>query len=244
MTAVDDFTELLRQGSADLFADHPDQMNSGQLLPSTNAIDSGDVELFFAGVDAELVDLKRGARFNTLDRPTPEGHWGLLSRSKAGGWYNAEYLPQLAAYIEAILEYGYPPARVLFELPTSALQLDLAIVDDNSRVIIAGEAKRSKAALTTLLENVQERFAEEPPGEETKKRGDEARQLAWRLWTVSPRVTWLIGPGHREAYRTETYPLRLCPIPELPHARLLGLEQEPGQPIAMPNLAADQPHRF
>lgn len=178
MAAVDDFTELLRRGSANLFADHPGLMESGQLLPSANVIDPGDIELFFAGVDAGLIKLERGARFNTLDRPTPDGRWGLLSRSRAGGWYNAEYLPQLAAYVEAILEYGYPPARVLFELPTSALQLDLAIVDNNSRVIIAGEAKRSNAALIVLRERVQERFAEEPPGVGTKKRGDEARQLA------------------------------------------------------------------
>jgi hypothetical protein len=244
MAAVDDFTELLRRGSADLFADNPGRMQSGQLLPSANAIDPGDVALFFAGVDSKLIKLERGARFNTLDRPTPGGRWGLLSRSRAGGWYNAEYLPQLAAYVEAISWYGYPPARVLFELPTRALQLDLAIVDDKSRVIIAGEAKRSNAALIVLRERVQKRFAEEPPGEESKKRGDEARQLAWRLWTVSPQVTWLIGPGHREAYQTETHPLRLDPIPGLPHARMLDLDHEPSQPIAIPNLAAHRPPEF
>ncbi|GAA1738466.1 hypothetical protein [Nonomuraea bangladeshensis] len=241
MTAVDDFMELLRHGSVDLFADNPDRMESGQLLPSPNVIDPGDVELFFVGVDAGLITLERGARFNTLDRPTADGRWGLLSRSKAGGWYNAEYLPQLAAYVEAILKYEYPPSRVLFELPTKALQLDLAIVDDKSRVIIAGEAKRSNASLTVLRERVQQRFAKEPPGEETKKRGDEARQLAWRLWTVSPEVTWLIGPGHREAYRTAIHPLRLDPIPELPHARALGLDHEPSQPIAIPDLSGHGP---
>jgi hypothetical protein len=45
-------------------------MDSGRLLPTANLIDSDDVELFFVGVGAGLITLKRGARFNTLDRPT------------------------------------------------------------------------------------------------------------------------------------------------------------------------------
>ncbi|HEY0693282.1 MAG TPA: hypothetical protein VGD71_30100 [Kribbella sp.] len=236
MTAVSDFMKLLRQGCSELFADHPGRMDSGELIPSPNMIDPQDVELFFAGVEAELITVHRGARFNTRDRPILGGHWGLLSRARAGGWYNAEYLPQLAAYVEAILEYGYPQERVLFELPFSALQLDLAVIDDSSQVIVVGEAKRSTMALIALRQRVLERFSDRPPGEETKKRGDEARQLAWRLWTVSPRLTWLIGPGHREAYETSLWPLRLSARPTLPHARELGLEHAPAEPIAMPKL--------
>lgn len=72
---------------------------------------------------SQLINPHSAGRFNTQDRPTPDGRWGILSRSKAGGWFNAEYLPQLAAYVEATLELGYPSPRVLFELPAQSLQL-------------------------------------------------------------------------------------------------------------------------
>ncbi|MGK5553002.1 hypothetical protein ACSNOI_15425 [Actinomadura kijaniata] len=170
--------------------------------------------------------------------PVPDAGllWGLLSRSRSGGWYNAEYLPQLAAYVDAILNLGYPAGRVLFELPSRALQLDLAILDDDARVVVAGEAKRSVPALTALRRRALERYSGAPPGPESKRRGDEARQLAWRLWNVAPRITWLVGPGHREAFLTCLDPLRLQPIPALPHARDLALDHEPPGPLPVPTL--------
>ena len=173
------FLELLQRSSAELHADHPELMDTGQLIPTSNQIDEDDVALFYEGCEAGLIRLLRGGRFNTVDRPTAAGRWGLLSRSRLGGWYNAEYLPQLAAYVDAILHLGYPPGRVLFELPTSALQLDLAILDDNGRVVVLGEAKRDALMLETLRRKVEHRYTDSPPDMTGSK--DEARQLAWRL---------------------------------------------------------------
>lgn len=224
---VQDFLRLLEQGSTELHQDNPDGMTTGRLLPTINVIDPGDVDLFFQGLDCGLITLKRGARFNTLDRPTSDGHWGLLSRAANGGWYNAEYLPQLAAYVDAIVHLAYPAERVFFELPQRALQLDLAIIDDQSHVVILGEAKRATAALEPLRTGALHRFSVAPPTPETKKQGDEQRQLAWRLWTARPAITWLIGPGHREAFRTETDPLRLTSLPGLPSAAELQLDHRP-----------------
>ena len=235
--SVERFLELLREASIELYEDNPGRMSSKDLLPTSNVIDPGDVDLFFRGRELGLISLHRGGRFNTLDRPTPTGRWALLSRSTRGGWYNAEYLPQIAAYVDAIGNLGYPSERVLFELPSSALQLDLAIVDDDSRVVVLGEAKRDVGALTTLRKGLLQRFAYLEPGEETKRRGDEQRQLAWRLWTVRPAVTWLIGPGHREAFSTETGPLRLTALPGLPPATQLGLAHSPHRHLPPPALA-------
>jgi hypothetical protein len=237
MTARKRFDELLRRGSEELFADNPARMSSGALIPTPNVIDEGDLDRFFAAVDDGLVTLHRGARFNTLDRPKPGGRWSLLSRSASGGWYNAEYLPQIAAYSQVILDLGYSPGRVLFELPASALQLDLAILNDQARVVVLGEAKRENSMLDRLRAACISRFADAPPGQETKKRGDEARQLAWRLWTVEPIYTWLIGPGRCDAYRTRTNPLRLERHPQLPDARELGLDHEPPTALNPPTLA-------
>lgn len=237
MADIEDFLDLLRRGSAELYQDFPDRMSTGHLIPTANVIDGGDVQLFFAGLDARLLTICRGARFNTLDRPTTTGHWGLLSRAPLGGWYNAEYLPQIAAYVDAIVNLGYPHERVLFELPQRSLQLDLAILDDNSRVVVLGEAKRSTPALTDLRVGALRRFDQAVPAHETQKRGDEQRQLAWRIWTVRPAITWLIGPGHREAFSTEFSPLRLTSLPNLPAAADLELTHQPPRTLTPPQLA-------
>ena len=225
------FLELLQRSSAELYADNPDRMDTGELIATANEIHPADVALFDEGRAAGLITVLRGGRFNTLDRPTPQGRWGLLSRSRDGGWYNAEYLPQIAAYVDAILHLGYPAGRVLFELPTSALQLDLAILDDAGRVVVLGEAKRDTKMLTSLRAAVETRYTRAAPDMTTAK--DEARQLAWRLWTVEPDFTWLIGPGHREAFATKFAPLELSPTDgaRLPTAADLGLDGQP--PVSM-----------
>ena len=193
--------------------------------------------MFFEGVEAGLITIERGARFNTLDRPKSKGRWGLLSRSREGGWYNAEYLPQLAAYVDAITVKGLDRHRVLFELPGSALQLDVAILDDDGGVVVLGEAKRDTPMLDKLLEDVVSRFSAAAPGPDSKKRGDEARQLAWRLWTVRPAWLWLIGPGTRHAYKCRFDPLGFAPATVLPTATSLGLDRRLDSFLPPPQLA-------
>lgn len=228
--------ERLEAASAELFASNPGGMRSPRLLPTKNVIDDGDADLFFAGVDAGLIRLHPGGKFNTYDRPTSGGRWSLLSRSREGGWYNAEYLPQLAAYVDAVLRLGYAKERVLFELPTESLQLDLAILDDTGRVVVLGEAKREVGMLAKLLASISQRYANSAPGDETKRRGDEARQLAWRLWTVRPQYCWLIAPGQRMAYACDFDPQRLSGGGSLPQAHALGLGHRPPQLLRPPRL--------
>jgi len=227
----------LRSASAELFADHPGAISSPDLLATSNAIDEDDLELYFTGIDAGLIRISRVGKFNTFDRPKVGGRWSLLSKSKLGGWYNAEYLAQLAAYVDAISNLGYPKERVLFELPAESLQLDLAILDDSGGVVVLGEAKRDIGMLGKLVTSVETRFSMGPPSDGSKKRGDEARQLAWRLWTVRAPLCWLIGPGERHTYRCEFEPLRMQPAGALPDARALGLDHRPPRPLTPPRLA-------
>jgi hypothetical protein len=100
-----------------------------------------------------------------------------------------------------------PRARVLFELPASALQLDVAIVDDDGR------------------------FGELAPSQDSKKRGDEVRLLAWRLWTTRSPYLWLIAPGDRRAYERTYEPFRLTPLPALPQAAALHLADAPASAV-------------
>ena len=241
--SVDTFMALLRRSSEELFNDHPDLMDSSELLPTPNVIHPADVALFYTGVDAGLIGLCRGGRFNTRDRPVEAGRWGLVSKSRAGGWYNAEYLPQLAAYVDAVVGLGYPVGRVLFELPQRALQLDLAILDDVGRVVVLAEVKRDVSMLDRLKARVTDRYSASAPDMTTTK--DEARQLGWRLWTVAPDYTWLIAPNRRDAYVTTTDPLQLIPTTDglLPSAAALGLDHEPPMPAGARVMAPPDLHQ-
>jgi len=49
VSLLTDFTKLLQRGSAELYADSPDLVSTGELTPTANTIDAGDVALFFAG---------------------------------------------------------------------------------------------------------------------------------------------------------------------------------------------------
>lgn len=236
MMQVDEFLALLATASRQLYEVNRDCMSSGALLPTINQIHPRDVEAFGRGIEKQHVVLYPGGRFDTRDRPTGQGRWGLLSRSKDGGSYNAEYLPQLATYVQAIEDWGYPHQRVLFELPGSALQLDLAVVDDDGRVVVLGEAKRSNHLLDLLLEQVLARFGEQPPSPESKKRGDEARQLAWRLWTVRPSRLWLIGPGSIRSWVCSYDPLHLHQELAPPGADALGVHGSPPRMLPPPRL--------
>jgi hypothetical protein len=230
------FVAFLERASAELCEDNPARMFSGGLIPTPNVIDAGDVRWFGRAVEAGLVTLERGGRFNTLDRPKPGGRWGLLSRLPEGGWYNAEYLPQIAAYARAVMEMSFPTGRVLFELPTASLQLDLAILADDGRVVVLGEAKRDVRMLDGLLVDVLKRFGQVAPGEDSKRRGDEGRQLAWRLWTVQPDRLWLIAPGEIRSYGCRFSPLRLEPEAPAADAVVLGLTAAPPGQLPPPDL--------
>jgi hypothetical protein len=227
------FQKLLEAGSRELFEDNPKKMSSGGLQPTPNRISEDDLRLFFRGVEMGLITLERGARFNTLDRARKGGRWGLLSRGNLGGWYNAEYLPQVAAYVEAIVDFGYPEQRVFFELPDIALKIDLALLDNHGQIEVLGEAKRRCDMLDPLVEGIRRRYSEHDPGKEAR---NEARQLAWRLWQTRAPFLWLIGPGERHAYSVSYEPLMLKRLPSLPRADGLNLAAAPPAPLSVPVL--------
>ena len=229
------FKRLLEAGSQELFEDNPKKMSSGLLQPTPNKIADEDLRLFFQGVEMGLISLERGVRFNTVDRARRGGRWGLISRGKLGGWYNAEYLPQLAAYVEAIAKLGYPASRVFFELPDIALKIDVAVLDDQGKVVILGEAKRRSDMLDRLVEEIQRHYNERNPGKEAR---NEARQLAWRLWQTRAPFLWLIGPGDRHAYSVGYDPLTLKRLPSLPRADNFNLGTEPPTSLSVPVLRA------
>lgn len=232
------FKALLKRGAQELFEDNQHRMTCSDLFTTQHTIADDDLRRFYLGLECGTVTLVRGARFNTLDRPMAGGgRWGLLSREMKGCRYTAEYLPQIAAYVEAIQELGYPSGRVFFELPPVALKLDLAIVANDGAIVVLGEAKRAVLMLDAILAEIQDRYSTVDPGEEGRK---EARQLAWRLWRTRAPYLWFIGPAERRAYRVRYEPLAFELLPALPLAKDIGLAHVPARRIAVPILRGQQ----
>ena len=89
------FLQLLEQASKELFSSSRDMMGSPNLLATKNVIDNGNVELFFEGVDARIIRMLPGGKFNTFDRSIASGRWSLLSRSKEAGGTTQNIFPKL-----------------------------------------------------------------------------------------------------------------------------------------------------
>jgi hypothetical protein len=87
--------------------------------------------------------------------------------------------------------------------------------------------------LDDILKEVEDRYRETDPGEEGR---NEARQLAWRLWRTRAPYLWLIGPGHRRAYRVRYEPLAFERLANLPRAEEIGLAHVPVRHLSPPNL--------
>src|SRR5690349_126420 len=126
----------------------------------------------------------------------------------------------------------------MFELAASPMQLGLAVFDDEGRAVCLGVAKSDVAMLSSLDDGMQCRFLVAEPTTDSKKRGDEVRQLAWSLWTTRSPYLWLIAPGDRRAFACRYDPLELTPLTRLPHAADLGLGHEPPAAVTPRMLAS------
>ena len=161
-----------------------------------------DCDDLFAGVELGLITWRPEGRFDTLDRPRPpRGRWWLIEKDGETRRPCWEFVPQLAAYVELIRDLGYHRNRVLFDTPQAALQFDLAVLNDDGAVVVLGEAKKESSDLDKLQSGLLAHQGEPP----TPKRGDEPRQLAWRLWVTRAPYLWfrLVGPSDRRAFRVE-----------------------------------------
>jgi hypothetical protein len=192
-----------------------------------------DCDALFAGVELGLITWRPEGRFDTLDRPRPpRGRWWLIEKDGETRRPCWEFVPQLAAYVELIRDLGYHRNRVLFDTPQAAVQLDLAVLNDDGAVVVLGEAKKESSDLDKLQSGLLSHQGEPP----TPKRGDEPRQLAWRLWVTRAPYLWLIGPSDRRAFRVDHEPLVLRPLDRLPGGGVMGLDEGPTEVMTPPVL--------
>jgi len=140
--------------------------------------------------------------------------------------------PPAGCLLRAHPRFRLPPPSGPLRHPYSAPQLDLAVLDDDSNVRLLGEAKKETKDLDKLERGLLAHLDEVPE----PRRGDEPRQLAWRLFLTRAEYLWLVGPADGRAFVIGYDPLRISRLDRLPRAVELGLEQGPAAMMQPPVL--------
>src|SRR3954447_22397239 len=146
------------------------------------------LERGFADVDdAGYVTLPK------LRPKTPVGRYALLSRSGDGVAVNLEYLIQVGATAELVLDHGWSPGSIDFERGEfDALGLEV------DRVVLAMEAKARVTGPDSLEKLVEAWLValEDPTTDRATNAGRKLAELV-RLTDHGPVLVWLVADGAR-----------------------------------------------
>lgn len=201
-----------------------------------------DAQLFARGLDEGHLKIDERGYLVTRD-PHQTTAW-LVEGNPC--WPCWEYLPHGAAYVELITQHEFPVPSVRFETPGAehGIDADLAIVDEQGRVVVLGEAKKESRDLDYLLDLLPTYAAGDPGPPTTRESKRAVRKLAHRFWRTRAPWLWLIGPADRRAFEVSYEPMALRRRPSLPAAEDLSLGAFDGHPrIRLPEVAEHRPMR-
>ncbi|MCT9934532.1 hypothetical protein N5079_30435 [Planotetraspora sp. A-T 1434] len=142
---------------------------------------------------AGLVEVQPDGVFRLAGAAQGKGPYNLFSRGPAPS-LNREYLVQIAAFSELVLQHGWPARRVAFEYDA----LDLAALDDSGRAVVVAEAKRDAASLDRMLAEMGAVTSDQiaAPTNTTQRKVAAMARLA-------PVVFWAVAPGIRRVFDVE-----------------------------------------
>jgi hypothetical protein len=161
-----------------------------------------DADLVEHGFDTGLLRITGGRNVTTAD-PFQATAWLVEGNPVHLCW---EYLPHMAAYVELLVEHGYPSTAVRFETPDAELRLDLAALRSTGEVLVLGEVKVDAKQLMSL-ERVVTTFIGDPGEPLPVKQGGpqgaqrEGWKLAHQLWVTRAPYLWLVAAGTRAVFR-------------------------------------------
>lgn len=186
----------LLEGWADGFAMKRTDVASSRLALPRRGLQPDEAASFLRALDQGLVTVDAAGSFALPTvRPTSAlGRYSLLSKNGSGVALNLEYLIQVGATAELILDHGWPPEAVGFERG----EFDALGHGSDGRVRLAMEAK-ARASGSDSLEGLL-RFwlrALAEPGIDL--RNNSGRKLAEvrRLCLDGPVIVWLVAEGAR-----------------------------------------------
>jgi hypothetical protein len=123
----------------------------------------------------------------------PEGRYALLSKSGSGVSINLEYVVQIGATAELVLDHEWPPQCIDFERG----EFD-ALASAEGRVVLAMEAKARMTGPDSLEKLVRSWLTalSDPSTDMKNNAGRKLRELQ-RLCDAGPVTVWLVAEGAR-----------------------------------------------
>lgn len=147
------------------------------------------------GEGIALVDEAGYVTMPTVRQKAPIGRYALFSKSGTGVSVNLEYIIQIGATAELILDHGWPSQQVGFEQG----EFDAVTYDETAgRIVLAMEAKARAVGSDSLEKLVRAwlGFVSDPAADLNNNAGRKWRELA-KLCRDEPVVVWLVADGAR-----------------------------------------------
>lgn len=195
--AVDRLRDCLRQW-AHGFAAHRADVVSDQIAWPRRGLHPDESAAFLRALDAGTVSVNTAgyATVHCVRPKQPQGRYALLARSGQGVSVNLEYLIQLGATSELVIDGHWPPALLDFERG----EFDLLGHDPHGQVTLVMEAKARATGPDSLATLVTAWLAfsrlDDPANLPATNAGRKYREL-WRLAHDGPIAVWLVAAGAR-----------------------------------------------
>lgn len=177
------------------FAASREDVSSGVLKRPARGLRADESRSFRRAVErgVAVVDDCGYVHLPAMRPKTPVGRYALLSKSGDGVSVNLEYLVQIGATGELVLDHGWAPAAVEFERG----EFDALVVDEG-RVVVAMEAK-ARVSGTDGLEQLVKHWLRLLDGRENEWRSNAGRKLRGlqALCNEGPVLVWLVADGAR-----------------------------------------------
>lgn len=125
---------------------------------------------------------------------TPAGRYALFSKDRSGMSVNLEYVVQIGATAELVLDHGWPHEDIDFERG----EFDALAYDETGRAVVAIEAKARVTGSDSLEKLVRSwlAFAADPGRDLNSNAGRKWRELS-NLTEAGPVLVWLVANGAR-----------------------------------------------
>ena len=178
------------------FAAARDDVLTANLLPPRRGLGRDESASFLRAVDEgfAVVDSAGYVTLPLVQQKKPVGRYALFSKSGAGVSVNLEYVVQVGATAELVIDHGWPPDRVGFERGV----FDAVAYDQDGRVALAMEAKARPTGPDSLEKLVRSwvSFAADPTADLANNAGRKWQELD-RLAGDGPVVVWLVADQAR-----------------------------------------------
>lgn len=159
---------------------------AGRSFVLSGQLHADELEGLARAWDVGLIDVDDCGTFRVMGSRTAKGPYNLFSSGPRPA-LNREYLIQIAAFTELVLDHGWPSVRTAFEHDAHAT------FGTGGRCVVAGEAKATEALPASMITGMCRMGNEQlqaPATNAERKVAALVRLRAPVFWAVAPGVRW------------------------------------------------------